>query len=428
MKTLLQGLCVLAALAAAGLLAVAAGLFQPADDPGPPATTAAAGTTTDRRVARGAYLARAGDCMACHTVRGGQPYAGGRTIETSFGALVTPNITPHPATGIGTWSADDFWRALHHGTGKNGRLLYPAFPYTNYTRITRDDADALYAWLRTLQPVQQANQAHRLRFPYNQQWALSLWRALYFRPGVYRSDTQQSVDWNRGAYLVRGLGHCSACHSPRNWLGADSEQLSGALLDGPGWYAPALDAGISPGKDQLVTLLKTGVAPHATVSGPMAEVVRESLQYLNDADLGAMATYLGSLPAGDGAGARPAQPALEAQAVAWLAAGARLYEQHCVACHGAGGAGQPPHYPPLAGNRALTQETAVNPIRLVLNGGFPPATAGNPRPYGMPPFGHVLDDTEVAQLVSYLRSAWNHRAAPVTAAEVNRYRAVPLDQ
>lgn len=413
------------------LAVLAAWLLPPDDDPGPsPVITAALAPA--QRLQRGAYLARAGDCMACHTVRGGAAYAGGRTIRTPFGEIVTPNITPDAATGIGNWSADDFWQALHHGKSKNGRLLYPAFPYTNYTRITRDDADALYAWLRSIPAVPQANLPHRLRFPYDQQWALAAWRALYFRPGVYRVDTGQAVDWNRGAYLVQGLGHCSACHSPRNWLGAGGTTLSGGMLDGLGWYAPALTMGTAAApwsQQDSVALLQTGISPHTTTSGPMAEVVRASLQHLTDADLGAMALYLGAVaPASAGPTAPPSQREPGAQASAFLAAGARLYQRYCVECHGASGAGQPPHYPPLAGNGALTGPQAVNPIRVVLNGGFAPATAGNPRPYGMPPFGHVLNDTEVAQLVSYLRSAWGNNAAPVTATEVNRYRAVPVDQ
>jgi mono/diheme cytochrome c family protein len=440
-------LAIVAALAVAALWwwqtadAGAAPAAVHASNPGNPAITALAPA---EQLARGAYLARAGDCMACHTVRGGAAYAGGRTIRTPFGTIVTPNITPDVATGIGSWSADDFWRALHHGQGKDGRLLYPAFPYTNYTRITRADADALHAWLRSVPAARAPNAPHSLRFPYNQQWALAAWRALYFRPGVFQPESGQSVDWNRGAYLVQGLGHCSACHSPRNWLGATGATLSGGMLDGLGWYAPALDGAAAPwSQHDLAALLQTGISARTTASGPMAEVVRASLQHLNAADIGAMALYLrtvASAPAPTGAPAPRSQRGVEAQARAqagtqagaqagaFLAAGARLYQQHCVECHGAGGLGQPPHYPPLAGNGALNLEQAVNPIRIVLNGGFAPATAGNPRPYGMPPFGHVLNDTEVAQLVSYVRSAWGNHAAPVTATEVNRYRAVPLDQ
>jgi mono/diheme cytochrome c family protein len=239
------------------------------------------------------------------------------------------------------------------------------------------------------------------------------------------------VDWNRGAYLVQGLGHCSACHSARNTLGAtEGEGLSGGLIPVLGWYAPSLNSNAEAGlgewlQPHIAQLLKTGVSPRATVFGPMAEVVQESLQHLSDGDINAMAVYLKALP-GDGRKSdfeRDKGP----EAVAFLAAGAQLYGKHCADCHGATGVGLPPGYPPLAGNRALTMEQAVNPIRIVLNGGFAPGTAGNPRPYSMPPFSHVLNDTEVAQVVSYLRSAWGNNAPPVNGNDVNRYRAIPLD-
>ncbi|MTV40950.1 cytochrome c [Duganella radicis] len=396
-----------------------------ASDAGPPGALAAA-LAPSERIARGAYLARAGDCMACHTTRGGQPYAGGRALQTPFGNVISPNITSDRNTGIGAWTAEDFWRALHHGKSRDGRLLYPAFPYTNYTRVTRDDADALYAYFQTVPAVNQPSQQHQLRFPYKLQIALAAWRALYFKPEAYAPDIKQSVEWNRGAYLVQGLGHCSACHSARNPLGAqEGESLSGGMIPAQGWYAPSLNARGDWRQEHIEALLKTGVSPRATVFGPMAEVVRESLQYLNDSDIKAIAVYLKALPAD------AAPPAFErdqgAEASAFLAAGAKLYEKHCVDCHGANGAGQPPAYPPLAGNRALTMESAVNPIRIVLNGGFAPGTAGNPRPYSMPPFGHALNDTEVAQVVSYLRSAWGNNAPPLNGTDVNRYRAIPLE-
>jgi mono/diheme cytochrome c family protein len=382
---------------------------------------------TEANIARGAYLARAGDCMACHTARGGVPYAGGRALDTPFGRLVAPNITPEPTTGIGNWTADDFWRALHNGKSKDGRLLYPAFPYTNYTKVTRPDADALFAYLRSLPPVRQPNAAHELRFPYNQQLTLAGWRLLYFKPGVQQPDARRDARWNRGAYLVEGLGHCSACHSTRNSLGATEGGLGGGLIPMLGWYAPSLtsDAEAGLGKWQeahIVRLLGTGVAPGASVTGPMAEVVAQSLQYLTQDDLGAMAAYLKSLPAGP-ARERAAAPPPPEQL---MRAGEKLFGQHCATCHGEQGEGKGP-YPALAGNRALSMNEPVNAIRVVLNGGFAPGTQGNPRPYGMPPFGQVLDDVQVATLVTYLRASWGNAATPVSSAEVNRYRSVPLD-
>jgi mono/diheme cytochrome c family protein len=373
-------------------------------------------------IARGAYLARAGDCAACHSARGGQAYAGGRAVDTPFGRVMAPNITPDRETGIGAWTADDFWNALHNGIGSQGRLLYPAFPYPSYTKVTRDDADALFAYLRSLPPARQPNQPHTLRFPYDSQAALAAWRLLYFKPGVHTPEPGRGADWNRGAYLVEGLGHCSACHSPRNSLGASGPGLRGGLIPVLDWYAPSLAAS----DPDLAQLLRTGVSPQGVVSGPMAEVVGRSLQHLTDTDIGAMAAYLKSLP-GDMERRTAAAPP-----EALMKLGGNLYGQHCADCHGKDGRGAAsedggPAYPPLAGNRTLAMTEPVNAIRIVLNGGFAPATGGNPRPYGMPPYSPVLSDAEVAAVLSYARASWGNAAPVVTPAEVNAYRAVPLN-
>jgi mono/diheme cytochrome c family protein len=388
-----------------------------------PSRSAQAWTPTAQNIARGAYLAKAGDCAACHTARGGAAYAGGRAVDTPFGRVMAPNITPDLETGIGAWSADDFWNALHNGVGRGGRLLYPAFPYPNYTKVTREDADALFAYLRSLPPSRQKNGPHALRFPYDSQAALAAWRLLYFKPGVQATQPARGLEWNRGAYLVEGLGHCAACHSPRNNLGASGQGLRGGLIPVLGWYAPSL-ASRDP---HLAQLLGTGVSPGGAVFGPMAEVVGRSLQHLSAADLGAMAAYLASLPVE----AEERQPAA-APPEETMKLGGRLYGQHCADCHGKDGRGAvtengAPVYPPLAGNRTLRQDEPVNAIRIVLNGGFAPATSGNPRPYGMPPYSPVLNDAEVAAVVSYVRASWGNGAPMVTAPEVNATRAVPLD-
>jgi len=425
MKRILIGLGLLAIVAAA----IVAAAWPRAEFI--PARSREAWAATPDNIARGAYLARAGDCMACHTARGGLPYAGGRALATPFGTVYAPNITPDARTGIGAWTADDFWHALHNGIAPGGRLLYPAFPYPNMTKTTRADADALYAYLRSLAPARQPNRPHDLRFPYDRQIVLAGWRLLYFKPGVYVPQPARGAAWNRGAYLVEGLGHCAACHSPRNGLGATGARLSGGMIPTIGWYAPALDAAGEAGlrdwdQAHIVQLLRTGVAPRGAVFGPMAEVVGQSLQYLSDADAGAMAAYLHALP-GDPGPRQPSAPPSDAV----MKAGRDLYEHHCADCHGADGrgtriAGQPA-YPPLAGNGALTMADPVNAIRIVLNGGFPPATAGNPRPFGMPPYSPQLDDAEVAAVVTYVRNSWGNAAPPVTPPEVNRWRAVPLD-
>jgi mono/diheme cytochrome c family protein len=394
-----------------------------------PSASQAATAATPDNLARGAYLANAGDCMACHTVRGGPAYAGGRALDTPFGALYAPNLTPDRDTGLGAWSADDFWRALHNGKSRDGRLLYPAFPYTNYTKVTRADADALFAFLRSLPAVKQANTPHALRFPYNQQAALAGWRLLYFKPGVFEPVRLESPAWNRGAYLVEGLGHCSACHSSRNAVGAVAAGLGGGLIPTIGWYAPSLTSDAEAGLGSwevphIVQLLKSGVSPRSTVFGPMAEVVARSLQHVSEPDVAAMATYLKSLPATK---AEVREQLKSPQVEQVVARGKKLYETHCVDCHGADGKGLAPAYPPLAGNRAITMDNSVNAVRIVLNGGFAPGTAANPRPYGMPPYSHVMNDEEIAAVVSYVRASWGNGAPPVGTGEVNRYRSTPLD-
>ncbi|WP_137895753.1 cytochrome c [Ramlibacter sp. 2FC] len=388
---------------------------------------AAPAKSTPELVARGAYLARAGNCMACHTARGGAPYAGGRGIETPFGTVYAGNLTPDPETGLGRWTAAHFWRALHHGRSMDGRLLYPAFPYTSTTQVAREDADALFAYLQSLPPVRQAAPAHRLSWPFSTQAALAVWRALYFRPATYRPDPAQSPEWNRGAYLVGGLGHCSACHSARNVLGASGDplDLSGGLIPVQSWYAPALNSASEAGVADwpladIVRLLKTGHTPRRSVSGPMSEVVLHSTQYLNEADLGAMAQYLKALPPAAPAGNPAPRAAPDAQVAA---RGAKLYERHCVQCHGERGQGVAGAYPALAGNRAVNLPHATNLVQMVLYGGFPPATAGNPRPYGMPPFVLQLDDRDVAAVLTHLRTNWGNQAGEVSEFEVNRVRA-----
>ncbi|NNG23556.1 c-type cytochrome [Telluria aromaticivorans] len=417
----------IAVLVLAAAVAVALALAWPRDE-FIASTSPAAWVATPENIARGAYLARAGDCVACHTVRGGPEYAGGRALDTPFGRLYGPNLTPDRETGIGDWTADEFWNALHNGRAPDGRLLYPAFPYTNYTRVSRPDADALFAYLRSLPPVRQPNKPHELDFPYNQQAMLAGWRLLYFKPAAFTPQPARGAEWNRGAYLVEGLGHCSACHSTRNRLGASGDTLSGGLMPSIGWYAPSLTSGAEAGlgdwdQEHIVALLQTGISPRGTATGPMAEVVARSLQHLSTGDVGAMATYLKSLPPNAEAAPDSAPP----PGKQLLEEGRRLYGSFCVDCHGADGKGKPPAYPPLAGNRAVTLTPAVNAIRIVLNGGFPPGTKGNPRPFGMPPYSHELNDAQVAAVLTYVRASWGNAAPPLAAPDVNRYRSVPLD-
>ena len=380
------------------------------------------------QVERGRYLALAGNCAACHTARGGAPYAGGREMATPFGGVYSSNLTPD-ATGLGQWSSDDFWRALHHGKSKDGRRLYPAFPYTNYTKVTRADADALFAYLRSVPPVNQPNIAHTLRFPYDQQASLLAWRALYFRPGEFVPESARDAQFNRGAYLVQGLGHCNACHTARDPLGGSKTRadLAGGLIPVLNWYAHPLNppAGGTRSAAHLERLLSTGISEQGAVYGPMAEVVYKSLQHLNKEDIAAIAGYLNALPPAPAS--EPPAKVDVADMARVMEAGARLYKKHCADCHGADGKGAGSDYPPLAGNPSLLMPSAVNPIRLVLNGGYPPGTAGNPRPYGMPPFRLALSMEEVAVVLSYTRNAWSNKADLVYPVDVERFAAVPLE-
>ena len=383
--------------------------------------------TQQARQARGAYLAQAGNCMGCHTAQGGQPYAGGHVLATSIGIFITPNITPDEETGIGRWSEQDFWLALHDGKARDGRPLYPAFPYTDYTKVTREDANAIFAYLQSLPRVEQHNAPSRISFPFNLRPLLYVWRALYFKQGVYKHEPAKSDEWNRGAYLVQGLGHCNACHTTRNPLGASQGNvLGGGQIMGSNWYSPSLtslqEASTSdwPVED-IVQLLTTGLSSRAVATGPMADVVSQSLQHLTEDDARAMATYLKSLP-GSAPHSRGIAPELTEEVDKQLQQGGKIYETYCKDCHGSFGQGAPGAYPALAGNRGVTLASPINAIRSILNGGYAPVTASNPRPYGMPPFAQALHDEEIALVLSYIRNAWGNRGSLVTAVQVDRSR------
>ena len=419
------------AVALAGLIGLGI-FFIPMPPSSAPGATSLAEKTNDiaeqqAREARGAYLAQAGNCMGCHTAQGGQPYAGGHHLATSIGTFVTPNITPDPETGLGQWSENDFWQALHDGRGRDGSPLYPAFPYTDYTNVTREDSDAIFAYLQSLPPVSQRNPSSRISFPFNLRPLLYAWRALYFTQGVYRADAGKSDEWNRGAYLVQGLGHCNACHTSRNPLGASQGSvLGGGQIMGSNWYAPSLtsfqEASTSdwPVED-IIQLLTTGLSSLAAATGPMADVVSQSLQHLTRDDARAMAVYLKSLP-GSAPHSRGIAPELTDEVDGQLQRGGEIYDKYCQDCHGNLGQGAPGAYPALAGNRGVTLASPVNAIRSILNGGYAPVTASNSRPYGMPPFAQTLYDEEIALVLSYIRNAWGNRGSLVTAIQVDRSR------
>ena len=379
-------------------------------------------------IARGEYLSTVGDCAACHTAQGGQRYAGGRSLATPFGDVPAPNITPDPQTGIGQWSFDDFWHALHEGRGRQGELLYPVFSYTSFTKVTRDDALAIFAYLKSLPPVQRTDTPLGLNFPYNVRNSLLAWRALYFKPGVFQPDPARTPQWNRGAYLVRGLGHCNECHATRDSFGGikQGQHLTGGQIPQLDWYAPDLSTQLGGGlqgwgAQDIVDLLKTGQSAKGVAFGPMADVVRKSTQHMAEADLQAVASYLQSLPPRTPPTAAPLKLAANHER------GGKLYAQRCADCHGQDGNGVAGVYPPLNGNTSVTEPTGINAIRSVLLGGFAPATAGNPKPYSMPPFAAQLSDADVAAVVSYIRQSWSNKTPAVTPQDVGRFRNTPTD-
>jgi mono/diheme cytochrome c family protein len=355
-------------------------------------------------------------------------------MPTPFGTLYSPNITPDNETGIGQWTADEFYRMMHTGRSRDGSLLYPAMPYAAYTKVTRADSDAIFAYLRSVPPVHQPNRPHEMRFPYNNRELLLGWRTLYFREGEYQAEPTRSIEWNRGAYLVQGLGHCSMCHTAINALGGSSESkaFEGGLIPMQDWYAPSLTSSKEAGLGDwsiadIADLLQKGVSTRGAVYGPMAEVVYDSVQYLSDDDVRAMAVYLKSLPQHGGEGSDNSKSAMSAEQRELLARlGSKIYDAQCATCHGKRGEGKLPDFPPLANNQSIQMTSAVNPIRMVLNGGYAPGTIKNPSPYGMPPFAQSLSDEEVAAVVTFIRTAWGNRGTPVMAKDANALRSATL--
>ncbi|VXC97067.1 Alcohol dehydrogenase (quinone), cytochrome c subunit [Enterobacterales bacterium 8AC] len=369
----------------------------------------------------GEYVAKAGDCTACHTLPAGKPLAGGMKFPTPLGDIYATNITPDAVHGIGAYSFAEFDRAMRQGIAKDGHRLYPAMPYTSYAKMSAEDMRALYDYLMhevTAQPV--ANRESDISWPLSMRWPLAVWNSLFHEDQPYQADSKQSAEWNRGAYLVQGLGHCGSCHTPRGWAmqekGLDSktpEFLSGAELDG--WYAPSL-RGMK--QDEVVSLLKTGRSQHAAVAGPMSDVVTHSTQYLSDADLSSIALYLHSL-----AVTTPKTANVPSAATSVLEAGRQTYATYCVTCHGDSGQGSDRVIPALAGNLTVTAENPLTALRVVLEGAHTPITQ-QATTVIMPGYGWTLTDADAAELMSYLRGSWGNQAAPVTADQVKAARAL----
>jgi mono/diheme cytochrome c family protein len=360
------------------------------------------------QIARGKYLADAGDCMACHTNPGGEAFAGGRMMETPFGPLSTPNITPDKATGIGDWTDDQFYRTLHNGVGRNGEYLYPAMPYPWYTKVTRDDALAIKAYLFSLNPVNAPRKPSKLAFPFNIRTGLLAWNQAFFHEGTFQPDPAKSTEVNRGAYLVQGLGHCGECHNGNGLLGNGgiAKPLQGSALQG--WYAPNITSDVHEGvgkysDDQLVSYLKTGQAQGmGAASGPMAETIHDSLSKLSDADLHAMVAYLKST--------QPETSYTPTQKSAFTGpqpAGRDVYLNNCVSCHQSNGQGIPGSVASLVGNGAVLAGGPQDVIRTILGG---IEAKGTEAP--MPAIGTGMSDQDIADVTNYVRQSWGNQAPP----------------
>jgi mono/diheme cytochrome c family protein len=390
----------------------------------PPATTE---LRQDASVlARGEYLAQIGGCTACHLSPSGAALAGGRRIDTPFGAVFSSNLTPSKAHGLGDWSLADFQNALRWGRSRNGRLLLPVFPYNHTSALTDEDVQAIFTWLQTVPPIDQAQPAHRLTWPFGTQPVIAVWRSLFFKPTSFTPNPQATAQWNRGAYLVQSAGHCATCHGHRGSMGAFPavDDLSGGVLSPQMWLAPSLvDASQTATSRstplEIAHLLRDGQNPYARVSGPMAEFVQHTGQHLSESDALAMAVYLKSridptktktLP--------PTAPLAQSSAT-----GQAIYSTHCASCHGQQGEGKAEAYPALAGNPAVAMSVPDNLIQMTLYGGYGPSTPNRPRPHGMPPYLFKLNNQQIAEVLNHIRSQWGNQAEVISPMQVDRIRA-----
>jgi mono/diheme cytochrome c family protein len=371
-------------------------------------------------IQRGKYLVQAGDCKACHTVEGGAEFAGGRAVPTPFGVIYSTNITPDSISGIGNWSENDLYNAMHFGIRRNGDYLYPAFPYPWYTKVNRDDVYAIKAYLDTLEPVRQENKPTELAWPLNSRSLMAGWNMLFFTEGVYRDDPGKSAQWNRGAYLIEGLTHCGACHTEINIAGGSkkSKALQGGVAES--WYAPSLAGNLRDGlggwsEDEIVEYLATGSNAKSSAAGPMAEVIAESTQHLSVDDLRAIAVYLKDMPS-------PKKTERQAIDLATLSVGAGLYADNCTGCHMSNGEGQKNVFPPLKGSSAVQAQEPMTVLQVVLTGAAMPATHAKPTALAMPEFSSKLNDDEIAEVVNFIRNAWGNRASTVSAKDVAKLR------
>lgn len=398
----------LTALAATAVLALSA-TWRPAIAPIDPPP--AAGYPVEQ-VRRGAVLAKLGDCAVCHTAPGGRTFAGGRALATPFGTLFSDNITPDPDTGIGGWSLEAFKRAMRDGVRRDGAHLYPALPYEHFTHVTDDDLGALYAFLMTRRPVVARPPANRLIFPLGFRPLLAGWKLLFLHKGPIAPDPGRSAAWNRGAYLAEGLGHCGACHTPRNLAGGEERGRAYAGGVAEGWRAPPLDRSNPAARrwtaDALYTFLRTGISPdHSVAAGPMGPVV-ESLSQAPEADVRALATYFAG-QMGDGSPA-PVVAAIDNAIIAARSepAGATLFAGACAGCHDSGAPMIAQGRPSLALSSDMGDDDPTSAVQAVLQGIEPPIAGRGPK---MPPFEASLTDDQIAATLAYARARYTDRPA-----------------
>ncbi|MFV3335198.1 cytochrome c [Pseudomonas sp. NY15437] len=382
----------------------------------------------DELLRKGEYLARAADCVACHTAPGGKPFAGGVEFKLPFGSLFSPNITPDKNTGIGAWTDDEFVSALQKGVGRDGKHYYPAFPYTSYTKMSRDDILAIKAYLGSLEPVSQTPPENTLSFPYNQRWGMVFWNLMFLDDQRLQADSQRSAEWNRGRYLVEGPGHCGECHSPRNLFQAVSadRSLAGNLIQGWNAYNISSDPSHGVGAwpvDVLARYLKEGAAPGwGVAAGPMAEVVEHSLKHLSDADRQAIAVYLKDTPARDEGAARPQHPAVVEQ-TSNNPLGHKLFADACSSCHRWDGSGAQSPTAALVGLKTLNDPSASNLLGMLLSGHGSANASVDRR---MPAFGRIYGDQELAALSTFLLQRFGESGAQVSAQAVATRRGESL--
>ena len=426
------------AFAAVGAVIATAGYFvlnrvDPRPGTAPPLAGAPQGAST---LARGEYLTRAADCVACHTVKGGKPFAGGLAFTLPFGKLYAPNITADAATGIGNWTDDEFVRAMHDGIRKDGKILYPAFPYTSYTQLSRDDILAIKAYIFSLPPISQTNKEPELLFPFNQRWAMGFWNAAFFRNGRFEPNPAKSRQWNTGAYMAVALEHCGECHTPRN-IGFAVErgnEMAGEVIEG--WRAPNLTSDPLHGlgfwsDDQIADYLMKGHADgRGSAAGPMGEAVEHSLQYMNREDIDALIVYLRDLPAREGKDPvsidpKPA-PATAADSMAPLRAtaqdlpmGMHLFAEACASCHQWNGVGQQVRHASLIGLRSVNDPHGANVIEMILEGVDIHVQGAA---VFMPAFGRAYSDTEIAAIANFVIEQYGNKKGLVTAKDVARQR------